>query len=155
MVRRVFGVALGSRNDRPNNLVAMKEKNLMSLIMLAVGKAGVRVFRNNTGQAWQGAERKFYEEGGRRVLKIYDPRPIDAGLVEGSSDLIGWTEVTITPEMVGQKIAVFTAIEVKKNIKSVVSAKQLNFLTVIRNAGGIAGLARDPEEAARLVKMKG
>jgi hypothetical protein len=89
------------------------------------------------------------------VLKMYDPRPIDAGLVEGSSDLIGWTTVTVTPEMVGQKLAIFTAIEVKKNIKSVVSAKQLNFLTVIKNAGGIAGLARDPEEAARLVKMKG
>lgn len=133
----------------------MKESNLMRLIMLAVGKAGVRVFRNNTGQAWQGSERVFYEENGRRVLKMYDPRPIDAGLVEGSSDLIGWTTVTVTPEMVGQKLAIFTAIEVKKNIKSVVSAKQLNFLTVIKNAGGIAGLARDPEEAARLVKMKG
>jgi len=30
-----------------------------------------------------------------------------------SSDLVGWTSVVITPEMVGKTVAIFTAIEVK------------------------------------------
>lgn len=133
----------------------MKEANLMRLIMLGLSKAGnVRVFRNNTGQAWQGTKKTFSSEGGCRVLKIYDPRPIDAGLCEGSSDLIGWTTIEVTPEMVGQKIAVFTAIEVKKDSEAVVSEKQLNFLTVIRKMGGFSGLARSTDEAVNLLRVK-
>lgn len=148
-----------------NLLNGMKESNLMRVIMLAACKLrNVRVFRNNTGQAWQG-KNKFYPVSpspmkvflppGHRYVIITDPRPIDAGLVEGSSDLIGWTEVVITPEMAGQKVAIFTALEVKKDIKSITSVKQLNFLTVIKNAGGIAGLARSTDEAERLLRSKG
>lgn len=133
----------------------MKETNVTKLIMIAAGKNNTRLFRNNTGQAWQGTRKKFVNEGGVRKLIITDPRPLDAGLCEGSSDLIGWTEVEITPEMVGQKVAVFTAIEVKKSTTSEVSEKQLNFLTVIKKMGGIAGLATSPAEALRLLRAKG
>ena len=138
------------------NYLRMKESNLMRLIMIAAGKLrNVRLFRNNTGQAWQGSKKIFEERNGRRILILYDPRPIDAGLCEGSSDLIGWTTVTVTPEMVGQKVAIFTALEVKNEIKSVASAKQINFLTVIRENGGLAGLARSTDEATRLLASKG
>ena len=42
-------------------------------------------------------------------------QPIKAGWgANGASDLIGFTTVEITPEMVGQKAAIFTAIEVKR-----------------------------------------
>jgi hypothetical protein len=37
------------------------------------------------------------------------------GLTPGSADLIGWHEVLVTPEMVGQKLAVFLSIEVKNS----------------------------------------
>lgn len=131
------------------------ETNLTRRIMLAIGKVkNIRLFRNNTGQAWQGTSKKFVTEKGRRYLILYDPRPVDAGLCEGSSDLIGWKTVTITPEMIGTEVAVFTAIEVKKEIKSVVSESQLNFLTVIRKMGGVAGLARSADEAERLLGVK-
>lgn len=133
----------------------MKELNLMKLILLSLGKFGnVRLFRNNTGQAWQGSKKQFINEGGRRKLILYDPRPIDAGLCEGSSDLIGWTTVTVTPEMVGKQIAVFTAIEVKKDAEATVSEKQLNFLTVIKKMGGYSGLARSGDEASRILGLK-
>lgn len=119
--------------------------------MLGVGKIPtIKLFRNNTGQAWQGSDKKFITEGGRRKLILYDPRPIDAGLCDGSSDLIGWTEIEITPQMVGTKVAVFTALEVKSEIGRV-SATQFNFLTVIRKMGGISGIVRTPEEAKRLL----
>jgi len=133
----------------------VKENNLMKLIQLELGKLpNVRLFRNNTGQAWQGTNKHFTNDGGRRKLILHDPRPIDAGLCEGSSDLIGWTTVTVTLDMVGKKIAVFTALEVKNEIKSTASAKQINFLTVIREFGGFAGLARSIDEAQRLLGAK-
>lgn len=133
----------------------MKEANLMKLIQLELGKLqNVRLFRNNTGQAWQGTQKQFINDGGRRKLILYDPRPVDAGLCEGSSDLIGWTTIEVTADMVGKKLAVFTALEVKNEIKSVASAKQINFLTVIKSMGGFGGLARSIDEAQRLLGVK-
>jgi hypothetical protein len=61
-----------------------------------------------------------------------------------SSDLIGFTKVVITPEMVGQTVAIFTAFEVKKegwneNKKlDEHETKQNNFLQWIAANGGIA-----------------
>lgn len=68
-----------------------------------------------------------------------------AGLCEGSSDLIGWTTVEITPEMVGRKVAVFTAVEVKVPGKRP-TAEQVNFLAQVRTAGGIAEVLTDAEQ---------
>jgi hypothetical protein len=61
-----------------------------------------------------------------------------------SSDLIGFTKVVITPEMVGKTVAIFTAIEVKKESwKSDPNDKretaQNNFIKWIVNNGGYAG----------------
>lgn len=61
-----------------------------------------------------------------------------------SSDLIGFTKVVITPEMVGQTLAVFTALEVKKEAWNPNKKlddheiKQNNFLQWIIMNGGIA-----------------
>lgn len=70
-----------------------------------------------------------------------------------SSDDIGYTKVKITPEMVGQTLAVFTSIEYKKpgfKIKSIYpeksrEAKQLVWNNMVVEAGGIAGFACDKE----------
>ena len=68
------------------------ETALQNEIRLAVGKLkDTRIFRNNVGMI----------------------NGVQFGLCVGSSDLIGFKSVTITPEMVGQKVAIFTAIEVK------------------------------------------
>jgi len=128
----------------------MSEKNTMGLIQLALGKLPhVKTFRNNTGTGWVGT--KCQSKPGTVVLK--DARPLHAGLCEGSSDLIGWTEVTITPDMVGRKLAVFTALEVKTETGRV-SEKQLNFIEVVAQAGGIAGIVRTPEGARTIIESK-
>ena len=64
-----------------------------------------------------------------------------------SSDLIGWTEVVITPEMVGKKVAIFTAIEVKPEtfkIKAEYTENrpkaQEKFCQLVRNAGGFGAI---------------
>ena len=82
---------------------------------------------------------------------IKDPRPLHAGLCVGSSDLIGWSIVKVTPEMVGQNIAVFTAIEIKAE-KGRASKEQLNFLQVVQQSGGVAGIAKTEQDALNIVK---
>lgn len=75
-----------------------------------------------------------------------------------SSDLIGWTEVLITPEMVGKKVAVMTAIEAKpegfihrevynENSREYAQAK---FMKLINDAGGIAGFACSESDVDRI-----
>ena len=68
----------------------------------------------------------------------------------GGSDLIGYRRVRVTPEMVGQEIAVFAAIEVK-SARGRVRSEQQQFIEHIRNAGGIAGIARSVVEAQSLL----
>lgn len=68
----------------------------------------------------------------------------------GGSDLIGYRRVTVTPEMVGQDLAVFAAVEVKTP-KGRVKAEQQQFVDHIRSAGGIAGIARSVDEAKNIL----
>ena len=64
-----------------------------------------------------------------------------------SSDLIGITKVVITPEMVGQTIGVFTAVEVKKEawkLDKKFTAREVaqhNFIKWVISHGGRAGFA--------------
>lgn len=126
----------------------MNETNTTRLIMLEVSKyTGTTIFRNNTGMGWTGSHNRTKEGS----ILIRDARPLHAGLTKGSSDLIGWTTREITPDMVGQKVAVFTAIEVKTE-KGRATAEQLNFIAQVRKSGGIAGIARSPEEARNLIE---
>jgi len=68
----------------------------------------------------------------------------------GGSDLIGWTPVLITHEMVGGMLGVFTAIEVKAPRGRPTEA-QLNFLRQVQLGGGIAGIARSTQDALALL----
>lgn len=110
----------------------MKERSLMHRLMLAVaGRA--TVWRNNSGVA-------TYPD--RSVVRYGVANP-------GGSDLIGLRSVTVTPEMVGKRVAVFVAIEVKTPTGKV-SKDQLHFLDFVRRAGGIAILARSEDDLAPL-----
>ncbi len=70
----------------------------------------------------------------------------------GGSDLIGWTPVLITHEMVGTMLGVFTALEVKAP-KGRPTEAQLNFIRQVQLGGGLAGIARSPEEALTIVRF--
>lgn len=105
-------------------------------------------FRANTGQAWQGREVIKLANGD---LLIKGPRPFNTGLPPGFSDLFGLVAVTITPDMVGQKVGVFFAAEVK-TAKGRASEKQTAFLRAIINNGGRAGVVRSPADALGIVK---
>jgi len=128
----------------------MKENNILKLILLAISKhTRATLFRNNTGTGWVGKTKRAQGGG----IYIESPRPLAAGLCLGSSDLIGYTEKEITPDMVGKKIAIFTAVEIKKDQWAKTSAEQIRFIENVQKAGGIAGLAKSPEEAVRLINF--
>jgi hypothetical protein len=111
----------------------VSEQRIQQEIRLAISKGDTRVFRNNTG-----------------TLRDANGRPVQFGLCKGSADLIGWRTVTITPEMVGQQVAVFTSIEVKTPTGRV-QPEQKQWLEAVQAAGGIAGIARSVADAEALL----
>ena len=124
------------------------ETNLLKRIMIAVPEM-CRIFRNNTGTVWVGKKHKQ----SKTIMVIEDPRPLKAGLFKGSSDLIGWTSITITPEMIGRKMAIFTAIEVK-TAKGRVLKDQETFLRNVTDAGGIGSVATDPDRVGEMIRAR-
>jgi VRR-NUC domain len=122
------------------------ESNIMRSIMLACSRGAVRLFRQNTGQAWVGD----VVSRGQDTITLRNYRPLHVGICKGSSDLVGWTSVVITPDMVGQRVAVFSAVECK-TAKGRASAEQTNFINAVIQAGGRAGVARSSEEALRIL----
>ena len=102
------------------------EKDVQNNLILHASQIGLTLFCNNVG---------MYKDQRGNVIRY--------GLCKGSSDLIGWTPVTVTPDMVGKKIAVFTAIEVKlnKNGKYKATDLQKAFISAVKSAGGFAGVA--------------
>ena len=112
----------------------MSETGIQQEIRLRVSRGDTRVFRNNVG-SWFDRSRN---------------RRISYGLRVGSSDLIGWHSLVVTPEMVGRRVAVFTSIEVKTPTGSR-SPEQRRWLSQVEAAGGISGVARSPADALALV----
>ena len=110
-------------------------RNILGLAYKLLGSRDDCVmFRNNVGMA----------KMGKRFIKY--------GLSPGSSDLIGWKEKVVTQDMVGKKIAIFTAIEVKSKRKgSELKSIQCNFLTKVFKSGGYGGIARSTKDALRII----
>lgn len=108
----------------------MSEAKIQNQILSAIGsRPDCRLFRNHVG----------------RVQDQF-ARWHTFGLCPGSADLIGWRAVAITPEHVGQTLAVFLSIEVKTD-KGKPSTEQLRWQKVVKQHGGIAMIARSTEEA--------
>lgn len=112
------------------------ETKLQRLIMLALSEAGCTIWRNETSGAWMG---KQIHKAGDQVT-LTNARMMTFGLCVGSSDLVG-----IAP---GGR---FLAVEVKTP-KGRPTKEQLRFIEAVRNAGGIAGIARSVDEALDLIR---
>lgn len=103
----------------------MRENELLKICRLAAAECGATLFRNNRGM----------------FLTLDGKRKIRAGLeAPGTSDLIGW-----------DKHGRFVAIEVKTSAGRL-SPEQKTFLNAVKSAGGIAFIARSPEDVKNNLK---
>lgn len=105
-------------------------------ILLSCGRGDTRLWRNNVG--------KVLDKNGRLV---------SFGLCVGSSDIIGYRTITITPDMVGERIAVFSAVEVK-SLTGRPTKEQIAFISNVQSAGGNAGIARSVSDAEKILRIK-
>tara|TARA_R100001443_G_scaffold99455_1_gene106583 strand:+ start:333 stop:689 length:357 start_codon:yes stop_codon:yes gene_type:complete len=114
-----------------------QETVLQQNIRLALGQEkNLRLFRNQVGQ-------------------LPDPRTgryIQFGLAKGSSDLIGFKTVKVTPDMVGQEIAQFVSLEIKTETGKL-TKMQHNWLQKVKTSGGIVGVARTVKDALKILKV--
>lgn len=108
-------------------IISGGEGEIMRRHQLKVCKnKNVRLWRNNVGV--------FYTKDGRMIR---------TGLCVGSADLIGFESIVITKEMVGFKVAIFRADEVK--FRSSVSEVQKQWLSMCKGMGAIVNVIREDD----------
>ena len=122
----------------------MSESAVTSHVRLAAAQLGVTLWRNNCGG--------FYNEQGQFVRY-----GLGSEAKLASSDWVGIRPVLITPEMVGQVLGVFTAVEMKKegwhfhpNNKH--ESDQKHFIDIVNANGGMSGFAQSVDDFYRIIR---
>ncbi len=95
-----------------------------------------RLFKTDAGASYQGEVVKH--DG--QILILKNPRKL-AGLPAGWPDLTGFESITITPNMIGKKIAVFVGEEIKAGSDTMKPA-QKKMQKLIEMFGGIYRIVR-------------
>lgn len=125
------------------------ESDVQQLIQIEGPKFGCQLMRNNSGA--------FTDKDGRSVR--YGLGNISKKHSEQikSSDLIGFKRVVITPEMVGQTVAIIASVEVKKpdwNPKKLLDKKETAQKTwndwIVAN-GGFGGFSNSVESFKKII----
>ena len=109
---------------------------LLKETLIELGKRFVtgRFFRNEVGEGW------FFPPW-EKMFNPEDKRYLRYGLAPDTPDLIGFTAVVVTPEMIGKTLAVFTGYEIKTG-NAVQTSGQKNFQKVLESFGGIYKVVR-------------
>lgn len=129
----------------------MNESEIGKKIQLLATKLGLRLFRNNTALAWVG--KAFHAKHIQTItvnpgdVVIRSARPLHAGLCVGGSDYIGWYPLTISHDMVGLTVAIFSGVEIKSPGKRATKEQQ-NFIDVIKSSGGLGIVVSSESEFA-------
>lgn len=111
----------------------MEETNLQKKLILEFSK-------RNLGRLWINDNGQGYHKIGNEY------RPFRYGLGKGISDLIGFTMVDGKP--------IFTAFEVKTKTGRA-SEAQINFITMVKEHGGIAEIVRGFEDIEKEIEAYG
>lgn len=138
----------------------MKESNLHRLIMRELSREDTRLFRNHVGHALmiRHANPGMRSQIIAACIALAERMGGSAartsfGLCEDSADLIGWDSRVITPQMVGERVAIFTSIEVKTD-RGRATDGQNQWDNVVRLFGGVSGIARSVDEAREIIAGK-
>lgn len=127
----------------------MSEREIIEQILMAASEKGARLFRQNVGVGWAGKVVRATKAGMVSIqpgdVIIRGARPLHAGLATGSADIVGITPVTITQDMVGQTVGVFTSVEVKTGRVPTTKAQQ-RWFDMVEKMGGKAMIVRSVEE---------
>mgnify|MGYP000884336671 CR=1 FL=1 len=118
---------------------------VMKTLQLAAPNFGARLLRNNVGHA-------VYVPGNKcpackaDLARMGSVVRYGVGGV-GGADLVGWAQVQIGPQHIGETFGVFLACEVKApGEEAVPSQRQADFLNSVVRGGGCALVANDPED---------
>jgi hypothetical protein len=118
----------------PRAFSPQSEASVLRALLIYASEFGCRLFRNARGiERIAQKDCKSCQRFGRVV---------SYGLHNGAPDLVGWMPVTVTPAMVGTVVAVFVAIEAKRESGGTVSEAQRAFLAALARDGAVAGVAR-------------
>ena len=103
---------------------------LLKECLVALGKkfSTGRFFRNEVGEGW------FFPPW-MRVFSQEDKRYLVYCLSPDTPDIVGFTEIEVTLDMVGKKLAVFTGYEIKTG-NAVQTSGQKNFQKILESMGG-------------------
>lgn len=122
------------------------ESEIQKEVRLAATQYGFSLWRNNVGAAYRsklGPKGVIWLKDGSVHIKF--PILVKFGLHEGSSDLIGFRRMTVTPEMVGQTLPIFAGVECKtKGGKE--SKQQKNWKLFLLKERAISIIARSAED---------
>ena len=105
----------------------MTETELGAQVRAALHEQGVHMWRNNTGR-----------------LQDITGRWVTFGLGIGSPDLVGVHPLIVTPEMVGTKLGVFRAIELKTTRS--LTPDQQAWRTLLRSLGALYSVLKPGDD---------
>ena len=137
--------------------MATPEQKATEQVRLAASASGARIFRNNSGAAKTDAGRMIYFGLGNDGSKV--SKKLKFG------DYIGFKPVVITPEMVGQTLAVFVNLEVKPDghldktlrascIEGSREFHQRKTCEMVSKSGGYAGFVCNEDDVRNVLNVK-
>lgn len=120
-------------------------------VRLAANLQGCRLFKNNTGVAYDKFDRPVFFGLGNEGKKNKES--------DRTPDWVGWHNVVITSEMVGKTLPVFLAIDAKKTgfkhkknyAKSTREYGQDKFFQKVIKSNGVAGFAANTEHVKEII----
>ncbi|WP_336288349.1 hypothetical protein [Bartonella sp. CB60] len=125
--------------------------DLMKFVQLCLSDMGATVWRNNTASGWTGksiplAPKQVYRAKGNERI-VFNANWLRAGLCEGSSDLIGFKTITVTPDMVGKKLPSFTRGKLNQALEDL----QKSSLILLTTSMKMEGLLQQSDPLKKLV----
>lgn len=126
-------------------------------VRIAASLLGARVFRNNAGGCKDDTGRLIRFGLGNDGTKA--TKDLKFG------DYVGFTQVVITPDMVGKTVAVFTNLEIKpvgamqatlQKASALGSRENLQWETsnYVKESGGFAGFVTDADDVKRVLQWE-